>query len=174
MRPFSDIDLPIGLRCGLRSAVIAVVAGLLFGAYMVAADALVFHAVIPGSQAELLLVPAAQRIVYFARGALIDELEFRLVLMTALVWLFVTLAGSQRQWCYWASILLAALVAYPLAHWAYLAALQPGALAIAREVSLHGAAGALWGYLYWRHGFVAAVLGHVSAHLTLEPLLGLG
>lgn len=38
---------------------------------------------------------------------------------------------------------------------------------------LHGTAGILWGYLYWRHGLVSAITGHISAHLSLEPLLNL-
>jgi hypothetical protein len=38
---------------------------------------------------------------------------------------------------------------------------------------LHGAAGILWGYLSWRLGQIAADVGHVSAHLSLQPLLSL-
>lgn len=33
------------------------------------------------------------------------------------------------------------------------------------------APGVLWGYLYWRHGFAAAAMAHVSAHVVLQPAL---
>ncbi|WP_316399143.1 hypothetical protein [Bradyrhizobium sp. 33ap4] len=39
-------------------------------------------------------------------------------------------------------------------------------------MALHGCGGLLWGYLYWRHGLAASIAGHVSAHLSLQPLLG--
>lgn len=31
--------------------------------------------------------------------------------------------------------------------------------------------GAVWGWLYWRHGFLAALAGHGLSHLLLDPLL---
>jgi hypothetical protein len=46
-------------------------------------------------------------------------------------------------------------------------------LTVVREVALDGTAGVLWGYLYWRHGLGASIAGHLSAHLSLQPLLSL-
>ena len=40
-------------------------------------------------------------------------------------------------------------------------------LTVVREIMLHGFAGILWGYLYWRYGLVAAMIGHISAHVSL-------
>ena len=31
--------------------------------------------------------------------------------------------------------------------------------------------GVLWGWLFWRHGFVAALVGHAGTHLALDPAL---
>jgi len=31
--------------------------------------------------------------------------------------------------------------------------------------------GVLWGWLFWRHGFVAALLGHTGTHPLLDPAL---
>ncbi|SDF79225.1 hypothetical protein SAMN05216337_10743 [Bradyrhizobium brasilense] len=97
---------------------------------------------------------------------------FRLIVMSALVWLFAIAAGRRRLWCYWGAILRAALVAYPLYYLSYLMTLDPTPLSWVREVALHGCGGLLWGYLYWRHGLAASIVGHVSAHLSLQPLLG--
>lgn len=36
------------------------------------------------------------------------------------------------------------------------------------------AVGAVWGWLYWRHGWVSALIGHVTCHLLLDPLLLIG
>ena len=141
---------------------------------MAAADALVFRSVIPAAQAELISsFSVVERIVYFVPMAAIDELEFRLIVMSAVAWVFVAVAGS-RAGSYWAAIVVVALVAYPALHPVYLASLAPFApLTISRELLLHGTAGVLWGYLYWRYGLLAAMTGHASAHLSLQPMLGL-
>jgi len=31
--------------------------------------------------------------------------------------------------------------------------------------------GCVWGWLYWRHGWLAAVAGHVLTHPVLDPVL---
>jgi hypothetical protein len=36
------------------------------------------------------------------------------------------------------------------------------------------AVGSVWGWLYWRHGWVSALIGHGAAHLVLDPLLLVG
>jgi hypothetical protein len=35
----------------------------------------------------------------------------------------------------------------------------------------YAAPGLLWGWLFWRHGFVGALLGHAGTHLVLDPAL---
>jgi hypothetical protein len=151
----------------------AVAAGLVFGAYMALADALLFRDIIPVSQTALVSgFSALERIVGFAPLVLMDELEFRLVLVSALVWILGVIAGK-RVWCVPVAIGLSALVAYPALHHAYLASLSFTPLVISREILLHGAAGVLWGTLYWRYGLLAAIAGHMSAHVSLEPLLSL-
>lgn len=165
--------LSLAPRNGLRSIVIAICVGLGFGIYMACADALLFRDVIPASQIAMVSgMTAVQRIATFGPLAVLEEIEFRLVVMSLLVWVLTTFAGRQA-WCYWSAILITALLAYPAFHPAYLSTLAIAPATILREVALHGGAGVLWGYLYWRLGFAAAVIGHVSAHVSLEPLLSL-
>jgi hypothetical protein len=83
-----------------------------------------------------------ERIAYFTPLAVLDELEFRLVLMSALVWILTAAAGP-RAWCFWAAILFTALLVYPALHQAYLSALEPTLLTVTREIMLHGFAGIL-------------------------------
>jgi hypothetical protein len=44
-------------------------------------------------------------------------------------------------------------------------------MTLLREVTLHGAAGVLWGWIYWRYGWLSGLTGHLCAHLSLQPLL---
>lgn len=135
---------------------------------MALADAFMFRAVVPRGQTALVAATTAlERIRDFAPRAVFDEILFRLLLMTALVWVFARLPGQSR---YWLAIAAAAILYVPL-HPAWLA--DPGVLLLAREAALHVAAGILWGWLYWRHGLLAAIAGHLAAHLSLQPLLGL-
>jgi hypothetical protein len=162
--------LPYG---GNYPLIVALGSGLAFGAYMALADATMFRSIVPSSQTAFVAGSSALlRIAYFAPQALLDELEFRLIAMSALAWLLTALLGL-RPLAYWIAILVTALVIYPISQHTYLATLAPSFLTIAREILLHGGAGILWGWLYWRHGLVASMVGHVSAHLALQPLLTL-
>ncbi len=160
-------------RDGWRSLALAAAMGLAFGAYMALADSLVFPSIVPEVQhvmrAQMTL---ADRLIFFARGSLVDEIAFRLIALTAIAWGIANLSRRTGSQVLWAAILLVAFVAYPLGNWTYFRALDASALTILREVALHGAAGVLWGWLYWRHGWLAGLTGHVSAHLALQPLLG--
>ena len=37
-----------------------------------------------------------------------------------------------------------------------------------RALVLNGIAGTVFGYLYWRHGLEAAMIGHMSAHMVMQ------
>jgi hypothetical protein len=169
-RPWERLGLRI-LPDSPRSLGFAIIAGLAFGAYVALADTLIFHSVVPASQ-SMSGAPILQRFMHFIPPVLFDEIAFRLVAMSAVAWLLVALAG-RRDWCFRAAIVFVAFVAYPAFHSGYLASLSFTPLVVSREILLHGIAGLLWGHLYWKHGWLAALAGHVAAHLSLEPMLGL-
>jgi hypothetical protein len=150
---------------------VAIGLGLAFGVYMALADATVFRSVVPASQTAIVAgASAMRRFVHFVIPATLDELQFRLVLVSAVTWLLTATFG-RRDGCVWGAIVIVAVLYLGL-HPAYLASLQPTRLVVARELFLHVSAGILWGYLYWKQGLAASVAGHVSAHITLQPLLG--
>ncbi len=169
----SDLGFALLPRNGWRSLALAAGLGLAFGAYMAVADLTVFSGTIPPVQRAMLAPNSlAERLLFFTRGALLDELEYRLIALTAIAWGLARLAKRSVRAATWAAILLTALIVYPLGNWAYFRGLDPTAMTVLREVALHGGAGVLWGWLYWRHGWVSALTGHVAAHLSLQPLLG--
>ena len=168
-----DLGFEILPRRGWRSLALAAGLGLVFGAYMALADRFLFASVVPQVQHTMLAqMTTVDRLLLFARGALIDEVELRLVALTVIAWGIANLFRTGDGRVHRAAILLVAFVIYPLASWNYFRFLDPSALTILREVALHGAAGTLWGWLYWRHGWLSGLTGHVSAHLALQPLLG--
>ena len=170
----SDLGLQLGLRRGPRSLLIAAGCGLGFGVYMALADATVFRSAVPEVQHVLLTqFTLAQRLARFVPGALFDEVEYRLIGLTGLAWLLARLTRLRGPALLWPAILLTAFVVYPLGAMGYFRQLDWHGLTLARELALHGAAGTLWGWLYWRHGWLAGVTGHIASHLALQPLLGL-
>jgi hypothetical protein len=159
----------LGFRYGLRSFGIALVVGLGIGTCMALADLSLFAGIVPVSQKQLLGAPSAAFI-----GALVlyDELVLRLGGLTALTWLLGKLARRQDQIIHWIAIVLTAGLLWPLSARGYLATLDWSALAVLREVTLHGGAGLAWGWLCWRHGWLAGLTGHLAAYGALVPMLG--
>lgn len=169
-----DVDFHPGLRHGRRSLGLAVVAGGGLGLAMALADASLFRAVVPAVQHVLLqALPFGSRLVLAWLGALSDELVLRLAGLTVLVWLGTVLAGGERPWVHPLAIGLTAGVLWSLLALPYLRDLYWTPLGAVREIVLHGAAGLLWGWLCWRHGWLAGLAGHCSASLVLQALLPL-
>jgi hypothetical protein len=106
-------------------------------------------------------------------GPVMEELYFRLGLMTLLVWLGTKLrpAPGPSDRPPWSAIVFSS-IAHGLVH-------LYGAPINAQTVSLtlvgSGIAGTVFGWLYWRHGVEAAMLAHFSEDIVLKlggPLIG--
>lgn len=104
-------------------------------------------------------------------GGLTEELLLRFGLVTALVWL-----GWRAGWrdgdapaagTVWAAIVVAAL-AFGAAHLpATASAFELTPAVVARALVLNGAAGVVFGWLYWRRGLLAAMVAHAGADVVL-------
>jgi hypothetical protein len=100
--------------------------------------------------------PLWPRTALMSAKAAIEEVEYRLLLTTLLAWAF-----SRWRWGIVAAIILAQLVN-----------VWPWVLADPLYGSLRfWLVGCVWGWLYWKHGFVAALFGHSACHLLFDPLL---
>ena len=152
--------------------VIAVTAGLAFGLWMVIADTAVFAAIIPHSQRVLFeQTPLALQLPVIAGLVIYDEVLLRLLALPLLVAALSAVTKQRTSVAWWAAILITAAVLWPLLTLRYLTVLDWSALTVLREISLHVAAGTLWGWLCWRHGWLSGLTGHLSAYLALVPLL---
>ena len=171
LRP-RELGFFLTFRHGTRSFRLAAFAGLAFGVWMALADKWLFASAVPAVQHEMLRsMSTLGRLAFFARGALFDEIWYRMIALTGLAWLIARGTGWRDGRAVWPAILVVALVLYPLGTWDYFGALHWSGGTLARELLLHGGAGGLWGWLYWRHGWLAAVTGHMCAHVALQPLL---
>ena len=172
LRPFARTGLVLTLADGVRSGRVALLAGLSVGLGMSLADATLFRSVMPAVQHQLAAEwSLPERLTRFALGAVEDELVLRLGGVSLILVVLVAWRGVRTPRLDAVAVALAAGALWPLWVWPYLADLDWTGLTVLREVGLHVGAGAVWGWLYCRHGWMAGVIGHVSAHLMLQPLL---
>ena len=94
--------------------------------------------------------------------AMLEETKYRLLVMTTIA--LVVAAILRRPPPPWGFALI--IVASQLANVGGLVLRDP-AYASLRYLAV----GSVWGWLYWRYGWVSALVGHASTHLLLDPLL---
>lgn len=146
-----------------RAAFIAVAAGIVgVTAFITLLDIVLFRAALPADYVAFYTSPLLPRTPLTCVLAAIEEVEFRLILMTALVMAIRWWRGRPLSPALFVAVILASQLA------------NAGALVLADPLygSLrYWAVGCVWGWLYWRHGWLAALAGHASAHLLLDPVL---
>lgn len=147
--------------------------GALTGATLVAVEALFFLKRLPGELFHLFDIPLWKRmlagVVY---GGITEELLMRLFLVSLMAWMlgkvFKTPYGMPAPGAFWGAIILVAIL-FGFGHLPITAAITPlTPLVVVRALVLNGLAGIAFGYLYWRHGLEAAMIGHMSAHLVMQ------
>ncbi len=150
-----------------------VLVGAAAGAGMVAMEAALFLQQLPKALLPLFDIPLWKRllggVVY---GGITEELLMRLFLVSLVAWLlgkfWKTPEGLPTPGAFWCAIILVAIL-FGLGHLPITSVLTPlTPLLIARALLLNGVAGIAFGYLYWRYGLEAALLGHMSTHLVLQ------
>jgi hypothetical protein len=104
-------------------------------------------------------------------GAIVEEILVRWGLMTLFLWVLSLIADPLTSIVYWIAILLAGLL-FALGH-------IPGSLAagakktpmfIAATLFLNGWASLIFGWLFWQHGLLAAMLAHALLHILWHPI----
>lgn len=104
-------------------------------------------------------------------GGIVEEILARWGLMTLFLWILSLIVESLTPLVYWISILLSGLL-FALGH-------IPGSLAAgakktpmfyAATLFLNGWASLIFGWLFWQHGLMAAMLAHALLHLLWHLL----
>jgi membrane protease YdiL (CAAX protease family) len=164
----------------LKAIVVAgVLVGAAVGAVLVAIEALFFLRDLPPAMQQLFEIPLWKRLLAgLVYGGVTEELLMRLFLLSLVAWLlgrwWKTADGTPATGAFWVAIVVVAIL-FGLGHLPATAAIAPlTETLVLRALVLNGVAGVAFGYLYWRHGLEAAMLGHMSAHLVLQvPGVGL-
>lgn len=167
----------IGLRIGSAPRMIglAVILGALGTVALLLIERLIFHPNLPAALAE-----ASPQIALWRRflatfyGGITEEVLMRLFVVSGAAWLlgrvWQTPAGLPTSGAFWVAILLAALL-FGLGHLPATAAITPlTPLIVVRAIVLNGIIGVICGWLYWQHGFVAAIAAHYTADIVLHVI----
>jgi hypothetical protein len=115
----------------------------------------------PAAYVEFYTSPLWPRTPLIAALAITEELKFRLVLMTAMVCLVSLVRKPVPAWGIVAAIILSQFANV----WTFVLA-EPiyGSLR-------YWFVGCVWGWLYWKHGWITAVAAHCACHVLLDPVL---
>jgi len=104
-------------------------------------------------------------------GAIIEEILVRWGIMTLFLWILSLMVDTLSPFYYWIAILLAGLL-FALGH-------IPGSLAAgARKTPMFYAAtlflnvwaSLVFGWLFWQHGLLAAMIAHAILHVLWYPI----
>lgn len=106
-------------------------------------------------------------------GGVTEELLLRYGLLTGVVWLFGRVVDAPEAPVVWTGIVLTS-VAFGVSHLPATATVfELTPVIVGRAVVLNGVAGIAFGWLYWRHGLVAAVVAHLGTDIVLELVVPL-
>jgi membrane protease YdiL (CAAX protease family) len=164
-----------GKRPSAARAVVlpAILAGAAVGTTLVAIEALVFLRHLPPAMLPLFAIPLWKRLLgSVLYGGITEELVMRLFLMSLVAWIcgrwWKTPSGLPTSAAFWIAIVLVAIL-FGLGHLPATSAITPlTTTLVVRALVLNGIAGTVFGYLYWRHGLEAAMIGHMSAHMVMQ------
>ncbi|SOE66937.1 hypothetical protein SAMN05414139_02938 [Burkholderia sp. D7] len=162
-----DLSHPIAVAFGI---------GLLVAIYVVTIDVVVFrHLLPPHYVAYFSEHTLSERMIYFMLRAFNENILYRLFFMSAVVWgiglVWRDSQGLPPKIAYWIAIILAQTIPMLINE----APFYPPHITpifLLYIVMRFILAGILWGFLYWRYGFVTAETAHVSTHIFLQPIMG--
>ncbi|MBN2472033.1 MAG: CPBP family intramembrane metalloprotease [Anaerolineae bacterium] len=153
---------------------LAIVLGLGAGAIIAALQRLLTERFALGLKTDDVPIPGWQRFIAGFYGGINEEILMRLGVLTGFAWLlsrvFPGPEGALAVGVFWAANVLAALLfgAGHLGAASSLTRLTPGVIGLV--LLLNGIGGLVFGWLYWQHGLLAAMLAHFSADVVLHVI----
>jgi membrane protease YdiL (CAAX protease family) len=144
----------------------SVFAGVSMGIMALLLYVFVFRVPLP-ALAAVSRVTVCRRVLFAYEVAMLEELLFRLLLLSLLAWLLGKCwhrpDGLPSEGAGWCANVIAAVV-FALIHAPRTSSM---ALTFTPRVMTAGMAGILFGYLYWKRGLEAAIIAHFSADVIL-------
>lgn len=148
--------------------------GLLYAAataiIIIVLDCIVFRRDLSPEYVSFLRKPLSIRLVYFSIRAFMENTVYHLFALSLLVLLFGGIwrkpNGSPSDGAYWAAIVLSQVINIA---WTVILRDPITPLTLSYDTIRYIAPGCLWGYLFWRYGFVTAEIAHVLTHFFLQP-----
>ena len=132
-----------------------------------------FNKMIPEFQGSPVSAPAWKGFLASFYGGIAEEVLLRLFVVSLLVWITFKIKksrdGSPTVFGVWLSIVLAAVL-FGLGHLPATMQIVESlnGIIVARAVVLNGAAGIIFGWLYWKRGLESAMIAHFSTDIVLH------
>lgn len=157
--PFGGLRLfPRDAKRAARATLAAVLGVTVF---VLLLDGWLFRSHLSAGYVAFYTGPLVPRMFAMCGKAAVEELLFRLILMSGMAAALSIARVRMTTAVFWVVIILAqfANVWAPVLGDPLYASLR------------FWAVGCVWGWLYWRYGFASALVGHAVTHLLLDPLL---
>lgn len=119
--------------------------------------------------------PAWMPLALAVEASILEEIIFRLFLMSGFIWLATWISRAKRRdqvspALVWTAIALSAL-AFGLGHLpSWKEAVHPTLFVVASVVALNGVAGVVLGRIYWTWGIEAAILCHFAGDMMVQGI----
>ncbi len=159
------------------SLLVCIPAGILGALLVTGVDWLAFRPLLPGFSTLITQVGGWQGLLASFYGAIFEEIETRLLVLSLAAWLlgllFHTTNRHPSKIAMWGAMAISAAV-FAFGHLpltSQSAALIP--LVVVRSFVLNGSLGLLYGYLYWKRGLEGAIMAHFSSDLVVHFFLHL-
>jgi hypothetical protein len=148
----------------------AAAGGFVLGLALAAVDAAIAPHLGQAWQQRVAAAPdgAAPLVMGLLYGGVAEEVMLRWGAMSLLAWLLLRPAGPRRLAPAMVLAMVLAAALFGAAHLPALAAeVEPNPALVARTLLLNGAAGLLYGWLFWRRHLEAAMAAHAATHLGM-------
>jgi hypothetical protein len=160
-----------------RPVLVGVAAAIAVAVYVAAIDGVVFRATLPASYVSVFETTGLRdRLIYFMLRAFNENVIYRLFVFSSIFYLISRIIGARANVLPPALIWCAIVATQMLNIGVNVAALSPDPISFATllyDALRYVAPGVLWGWLYWRFGFLTAEVASVGCHIFLQPALGL-
>ncbi len=144
-----------------------IIGGVVSG-ILITITAVLFNPILPIEFIEIgekFKPPLVTRFLY---GGLTEEILIRFGVMTFFVWLLFKILGELNATVYWVGILVSAII-FGFGHLPIVYTLigTPTTELLFYIIFGNAVGGIVFGWLYWKKGLEAAMIGHISAHIIM-------